>query len=127
MSKVLVIDDEHGTNTLAAEYLRLEGLSVEAAYDGETGWQALLAGGVDVAVIDRRLPDLDGRELCARIKADERTKGVRVLLISAMGPGAASGGAGAPDAFLAKPFRPKDLAGLVRRLLTGGPGERGAP
>lgn len=117
MSKVLVVDDEHGTNTLAAEYLRLEGHDVAARFDGETGWSALLEGGYAVAVIDRRLPDLDGIALCARIKGDARTAGVKVLLISAMGAGVALGAPASPDAFLAKPFRPKDLSAQVRRLV----------
>ncbi len=117
MKRVLVVDDEHGTNTLAAEYLRLEGLDVAARFDGETAWTALLAEPFAVAVIDRRLPDLDGIALCARLKGDPRTASVKVLLISALGPGGSMGTEGGPDAFLPKPFRPKDLAAQVRRLL----------
>jgi DNA-binding response OmpR family regulator len=115
--QVLVIDDEHGTNTLAAEYLRLAGLQVVARFDGETGWSALLTESYAVAIIDRRLPDIDGTALCARIKSDPRTAHVKVLLISAVGGPGAKGAASGPDAFLAKPFRPKDLAAEVRRLL----------
>lgn len=122
MKRILVVDDEHGTNTLAAEYLRLEGLEVSARFDAETAWTALLEETFVVAVIDRRLPDLDGLELCARLKRDPRTAGVKVLLISAVGRAAAPGAVEGPDGFLAKPFRPKDLAAEVRRLI----GEAGA-
>lgn len=117
MIQILVVDDEHGTNTLAAEYLRLAGMQVTSRFDAETAWSALLSESFAVAVIDRRLPDIDGTVLCARIKNDPRTAKVKVLLISAMGGAGAKGAPTGPDGFLAKPFRPKDLAAEVRRLL----------
>jgi CheY-like chemotaxis protein len=116
---VLVVDDEPSTNALAAEYLRLAGFEAAAA-DGVESALALLAGGLAprLILLDRRLSDGDGLELCARLKADPARAGVPVLILSAYGAPPPDLPADArPDAWMEKPFRPKDLVAEVRRLL----------
>ena len=116
MTRVLIVDDEPATNTLVKEYLGLAGFETLAAFDARGALAALEAGErVDVAVVDRRLPDLDGLELCARLKA---ARPMPVLMLTASGlPTSAPAGPGAPDAWMGKPFRPKDLVAEIRRLL----------
>lgn len=116
---ILVVDDEPSTNTLSAEYLRLAGFEVVAAADGQSALDAL-AGGLEphLIVLDRRLPDIDGLELCVRIKADPRVGRVPVLIVSAYGtPPADFLEKVKPEGWLAKPFRPKQLASEIARLL----------
>ena len=111
----MVVDDEQGTNTLAAEYLRLSGFEVLAVYDAGGALAALAAGeAVALVVADQRLPDRSGLELCVEIKA--LRPGLPVVLLSATGTGRREE-AGGPDCWIAKPFRPKDLVDEVRRLL----------
>ncbi|HEX4048894.1 MAG TPA: response regulator [Elusimicrobiota bacterium] len=120
MTRVLIVDDEPATNALVREYLGLAGFETLAVFDAAGALAALGAGErVDLAVVDRRLPGLDGLELCARLKAGRE---LPVLMLTASGlPGAAPTGPGAPDAWMGKPFRPKDLVAELRRLLPAPP------
>lgn len=116
MTRILIVDDEPATNTLVKEYLGRAGFETLAAFDARAALAALDAGErVDLAVVDRRLPDADGLELCARLKA---ARALPVLMLTASGlPAAPHSGPGAPDAWMGKPFRPKDLVAEIRRLL----------
>jgi DNA-binding response OmpR family regulator len=120
VTRILIVDDEPATNTLVKEYLGLAGFETLSAYDARGALAALDAGErVDLAVVDRRLPDLDGLELCARIKA---ARPVPVVMLTASGlPAAAPTGPSAPDAWMGKPFRPKDLVAEIRRQLGSTP------
>ncbi|OGS37105.1 MAG: hypothetical protein A2506_08780 [Elusimicrobia bacterium RIFOXYD12_FULL_66_9] len=117
--RILVVDDEPSTNTLAAEYLRLAGFEVVAVGDAQSALDALAAGlETHLIVVDRRLPDIDGLELCIRIKADPRLRAVPVLIVSAYGtPPTEFLEKVKPEGWMAKPFRPKQLAAEVSRLL----------
>jgi len=117
--RILVVDDEPSTNLLAAEYLRLAGFEVVAVGDARSALDALASGlEVHLIVADRHLPDIDGLELCAQIKADPRLRQVPVLIVSAYGtPPAEFMEQARPDGWLAKPFRPKQLAAQISRLL----------
>ncbi len=116
MSLVLIVDDEPATNALVKEYLTLAGFETRTAFDAASGLAAFEADArVDLAVLDRRLPDLDGVELCARLK---RSRPAPVVMLTASGiPAVEPAGPEAPDAWLPKPFRPKDLVAEIRRLL----------
>jgi DNA-binding response OmpR family regulator len=120
VTRVLVVDDEPATNTLVKEYLGLAGFETRSVFDARQALAALDADErIDLAVVDRRLPDLDGLELCARLKAK---RALPVLMLTASGlPTAAPSGPGAPDAWMGKPFRPKDLVAEIRRLLAAPP------
>ena len=116
MTRILIVDDEPATNTLVKEYLGLAGFETLSVFDARGALAALDAGErVDLAVLDRRLPDLDGLELCARVK-DARP--IPVLMLTASGlPTEAPAGPRTPDAWMGKPFRPRDLVDEIRRLL----------
>jgi two-component system response regulator ResD len=120
VTRVLIVDDEPATNTLVKEYLGLAGFETLSVPDARGALAALDAGErVDLAVVDRRLPDLDGLELCARLKSK---RALPVLMLTASGlPPAAPSGPGAPDSWMGKPFRPKDLVAEIRRLLGAPP------
>jgi DNA-binding response OmpR family regulator len=116
MTRIMIVDDERATNTLVKEYIGLSGFETVSFFDARTALAAFTAGErADLAVLDRRLPDLDGLELCARLKA---LRPVPVLMLTASGlPSTAPTGPGAPDAWMGKPFRPKELVAEIRRLL----------
>jgi DNA-binding response OmpR family regulator len=113
---ILIVDDEPATNTLVKEYLGLAGFETRGAFDARSALAAFEADAlVDLAVLDRRLPDLDGLELCARLK---RSRPVPVVMLTASGlPPLEPAGPEAPDAWMSKPFRPKSLVAEIRRLL----------
>ncbi|MBI5631468.1 MAG: response regulator [Elusimicrobia bacterium] len=114
--RVLIVDDEHATNALASEYLRLAGFEVASCYDAESALKALEADSAfDAVVLDKRLPGMDGFEAGRRIKADPRTAGIPILALSAsfhpqQEPSPAF------DAFLGKPFSPRDLLVALNKI-----------
>ena len=114
--RILVVDDERSINRLACEYLRLGGFETVPAYDGESALAALREGGIDLVVLDIRLPGIGGLEVLDALKKDPRTSSIPVILLSASVPPSAAKPEGAA-ALMSKPFSPKGLADAVRKLL----------
>ena len=66
---LLLIEDDARLAGMVAHYLRESGYAVVQAGDGATGLQALAESLPDLVILDLMLPDIDGLELCRRIKA----------------------------------------------------------
>ena len=116
---VLVIEDSSSVRRLIEVCLRALDLEISAAEDGPQGIEAIHANEPDVVVLDIGLPGLDGWEVLKRLRADEKTAHLKVLILTAhaqpeMADRAAKGGA---DGFMTKPFRPADLREQVEKLL----------
>ncbi len=116
MSKhILVVDDEARIREVLLYALQKEGFKVSAVADGKAALEAVEAGGIDLVVLDVMLPELDGLEVCRRIRAKGR---VPVLFLSARGEeidrivGLELGG----DDYLTKPFSPRELVARVRAV-----------
>jgi DNA-binding response OmpR family regulator len=116
---ILIVDDEPSI-VLSLEFLmRREGFEVSVATDGEEALQALALRTPDLVILDIMLPKLNGFEVCQRIRADARWRGIKVLMLTAKGRDTevAKGlGVGA-DAYVTKPFSTRDLVAQVKRLL----------
>jgi len=120
-SRILIADDDSGLRQLMRLILAREGFDVIEAANGE---QTLaLAMVVDPALIllDVMMPDMDGYDVCRRLKADQRTGRVPVVFVSAAEGVALRNEAlklGA-DACIKKPIGPRDLVERVRAVLAG--------
>ena len=117
---ILVIDDDRDVCALLEELLAEE-YRVEIRTTGAAGLARLDAGGVDLVLLDLRLPDCDGRELCRRVRhwEAELPSHLAIAVVSADDAAiarAASLDAGADD-YVAKPFDLADLLGRVERAL----------
>ncbi|XXY51184.1 response regulator [Sorangium sp. So ce269] len=117
MSKhILVVDDEARIREVLLYALQKEGYTVTAVADGRAAIEAAGAGRVDLVVLDVMLPELDGLEVCRRLRAASRTP---ILFLSARADevdrivGLELGG----DDYLTKPFSPRELVARVRALL----------
>ena len=76
----------------------------------------------DVVTLDVVMPRVDGLRAAARLRADPRTRHLRIAIVSACSRQEVEDGKrAAADAFLAKPFEPAELVRLVRRLMHAGP------
>ena len=116
--RVLVVDDELSTNALATEYLRLAGFEVVQSFDAEAALETLKADAAfDAIVLDKRMPGMDGLEAARRIKADPRTAAIPLVLLSASLRPSGLEPTADVAAFLAKPFRPRELVAVLNGLI----------
>jgi CheY-like chemotaxis protein len=124
---ILVVDDTEAQRYILATWLRRAGHTVvEAA----TGRQALdLLAGIDLVVLDVRLPDISGIEVCERIKADPSTAAIPVIQVSAAAIAVADRAKGlqhGADAYLAEPIEPEEFLATVTAALRYYRARRGA-
>lgn len=82
--KVLLVDDMQANLSLLMRLLAENGYKVHAANSGMAALQFIDKMVPDIVLLDIRMPDMDGYEVCRRLKADERMKNVPVIFISAM-------------------------------------------
>jgi DNA-binding response OmpR family regulator len=118
--RILLVEDDVDISAFLAQLLDLEGFEPLVAQTGEKAL-ALARGRVDAVLMDLAMPDLDGLEICRRLRAAGSK--MPVIIVSAR-PGAdvprLAAEAGA-DEFLRKPFENADLVARLRRLLAAGP------
>jgi CheY-like chemotaxis protein len=112
----LVIDDTDVVRQLYVSALRLEGFTVEEAHDGQQGLEKAVALRPDIIITDVAMPVVDGRETIRRLREDDRTRHIPIIVCS----GHAGGGNLLADAVLEKPFSLHHLLSEVRRLVGGG-------
>ncbi|HSW08257.1 response regulator transcription factor [Aquabacterium sp.] len=112
---LLIDDDEHLAPPLAA-YLRRFDLELLSALRPSDGLARLAEGGVDAVILDVMLPEMDGFEVCRRIRRDSD---IPVLMLTARGDltdrvvGLELGA----DDYLPKPFEPRELAARLQTIL----------
>lgn len=118
--RVLVVDDNKVIRQLIRVNLELEGFEVVTAADGVECLDLVGRVRPDVITLDVVMPRLDGLATANRLRADPRTSGLPLAVISACTPHEVEAGVAAGvDAFLAKPFEPSELVRIVRRLAGG--------
>ena len=116
---VMVIEDEPELRELVVHMLRRAGFSVFSAGTAAEGLQIASERRPDVVLLDIRLPDLSGREICRRLRADPSTAGAHVMLASGLGDERdrlAGFEAGADD-YLTKPYSLRELVMRVRAVV----------
>lgn len=82
--QILLVDDDEAFRSVTAIALESEGCVVQEAADGYAALEALSSGHPDVIVCDLDMPGLDGRELCQRVRSNQRLSDVRFILLSAL-------------------------------------------
>jgi two-component system response regulator MprA len=123
--KILVIDDDPAVRASLERALRLEGYEVATAPDGGGGLESLALAPPDVVVLDLGLPDIDGLEVCKRMRAAKDATPVLMLTArDAVNDRVQGLDAGADD-YLVKPFALAELLARLRALLRRQSGEEG--
>ncbi|MBX3066303.1 MAG: response regulator [Anaerolineae bacterium] len=124
--KILVVDDEIDSLKLIGLMLQRQGYEITAA---NSGAQALAkAGGErpDLIILDVMMPDMDGYEVCKRLRTNPTTQGIPIIMFTAkslVDDKVAGFEAGADD-YLTKPTHPAELASRVRAVLARSAAQR---
>jgi DNA-binding response OmpR family regulator len=117
---LLMIEDDTRLASMVGEYLRQSGYGFTHAADAATGLDALQTTPPELVILDLMLPDMDGLEVCRRIKA--ASPAIAVLMLTAKGDpmdrivGLEMGA----DDYLPKPFEPRELLARIRAVLRRG-------
>jgi two-component system KDP operon response regulator KdpE len=114
--RILLVDDEVPIQRAVAPLLRARGYEVEVASTGADALKMVAAHPPDLIVLDLGLPDLEGTEVCRRIRAESA---IPIVVLSARGAEADKVAAldlGADD-YVTKPFGPEELLARVRVAL----------
>ena len=117
--KILAVDDEEDILELLRFNLTKEGFSVLCAATGEEGLKTAHSQRPDVILLDLMLPGMDGLEVARRLKKEEATKGIPVIMVTAKGEEAdiVTGLEVGAEDYITKPFSRKVLIARVRALL----------
>jgi len=129
MHRILLIDDDEDLAPPLATYLRRFDLELDSATRPSEGFAKLAAQAYDAVILDVMLPEMDGFEVCRRIRHDSE---IPVLMLTARGDltdrvvGLELGA----DDYLPKPFEPRELAARLQTILrrvrtTNGDADRG--
>jgi DNA-binding response OmpR family regulator len=116
---VLVADDDEDILTLVTFRLERAGYEVVPAHDGEEALSLAFEHAPDLAVLDVMMPKLDGYEVTTRLRQNESTRRVPVILLTARVQEAdiARGFEAGADDYVKKPFSPQELGARVQAIL----------
>jgi len=126
---VLVIDDERDLVNLVRYNLESEGYEVLGALDGESGLHLALTRSPDLILLDRMMPGADGVEVCRRLRREDRTSHVPVIMLTARAAEEerVQGLDAGADDYVTKPFSVKELLARVRARLRRPPAGQEVP
>lgn len=113
--RVLVVDDDPKTVRLVCLYLERDGYHVRTAYNGRDALELAREFDPDLIVLDLMLPEIDGIEVCRRLRAESD---VLVVMLTARTTEEDKliGLEGGADDYVIKPFSPRELAARVRAV-----------
>ena len=125
--RILVVDDDLEIVDYLTELLTAQGYTVETAHTGEDALTAMRASsasllsptGIDLVILDVRIPEPDGYEVCRRAKSDEALQHIPVIMVTALGSkkNVTRGLEIGADDYVAKPFSPEELLARVKAML----------
>jgi DNA-binding response OmpR family regulator len=124
--RVLLVDDDRRLAAALKRGLEVDGFAVDVAHDGEDGLWLARETDYDVVVLDVMMPRMDGLELCARLRSEQRWAPVLMLTARDGEQEEARAQDTGADDFLAKPFSYVVLVARLRALLRRGTTERPA-
>ncbi|MBZ5516367.1 MAG: response regulator [Acidobacteriia bacterium] len=117
--RVILIEDEKDIVELVRYNFRKEGFDVASFASGREGLEELHRSPPDLVLLDIMLPDVDGFEICKRLRAEEKLRSLPVIFLTAKGEeldrilGLEIGA----DDYVVKPFSPRELVARVKAVL----------
>ena len=117
--RVLVVEDEPDIRDLLTFHLEREGYQVVTCRSGLDALRQATAGAPDLVLLDLMLPEMDGLEVCRRLRQEPRTAALPLVILTAKGEevdrvlGLELGA----DDYIVKPFSPKEVVARIRAVL----------
>jgi DNA-binding response OmpR family regulator len=120
---VLVVEDDPEINEMVGAYAQLAGFDYRAALDGGAALEAVRERVPSVIILDLMLPDLDGFEVCRRVRSQTRGGEHRppIIILTALDGDSSrqQGMLSGADEYLTKPFDPDQLMEVIARHVAG--------
>jgi DNA-binding response OmpR family regulator len=121
VSKILIVDDEPSITVPLKFLMEQNQFAVMVVHSGNDALAAIENFRPDLVLLDVMLPNLDGFQVCQRLKTDPQHKTIKVVFLSAMtrDMDIAKGNTLGADAYITKPFSNADVVRQVKDLLCG--------
>jgi two-component system alkaline phosphatase synthesis response regulator PhoP len=118
--KILIVEDEESLLKLESILLTTKGYLVQGATTGLAALEAVADEPPDLILLDIMLPEMDGFDVCERIKTDPRTKHIPVILLTARKTpeDVARGEAVGADQYITKPFKSAMVMETIEKLIS---------
>jgi DNA-binding response OmpR family regulator len=113
--KILLVDDEQDLVETMEMSLEAKGFEILKAYDGEEGLKLAIEANPDLIILDLMMPKMNGYQVCWEIKNNEKTKHLRVIMLTAKAQESDKfwGYETGADDYVTKPF---EMAELVKKI-----------
>lgn len=120
--KILVVEDEESLLKLESILLTSKGYEVQGVTTGQAALDAIAEETPDLVLLDIMLPEMDGFEVCRRIKENPRTKDLPVVMLTAKKSreDMARGQQVGADWYITKPFKSVNVIETIQRFLNKG-------
>jgi DNA-binding response OmpR family regulator len=118
-NKIVIVDDEEEIRELVADVLEADNFKVIKCADTDEGYKRILKSKPDLAILDVKMPQIGGIELCRLLRSDPSTKNIPVIMLtveSTETDKVIGLGVGADD-YITKPFSNKELVARIKALL----------
>jgi diguanylate cyclase (GGDEF)-like protein len=117
--KILVVDDTRFHRALTSDILRRIGYATVQVENGKEALEKVVVESPDLVILDSAMPDLDGLEVCRRLKGDPFTNHIPIIIFTSDSsvPDKVNSLRTGADGYLGKPFTPEELVAQVEALL----------
>ena len=118
-NKILVVEDEESLLKLESILLTSKGYSVTGVMDGKAALEEIKKNRPDLVLLDVMLPEMDGFEVCRRIKEESETAGIPVVMLTAKksNQDIERGLQVGADAYITKPFKSTRVIDVIQGLI----------
>lgn len=118
-NKILVVEDEESLLKLESILLTSKGYLVTGVMDGRAALEEIKTNRPDLVILDIMLPEIDGFEVCKRIKENNETKSIPVVMLTAKksNQDVERGRLVGADAYITKPFRSARVMEVIEGLI----------
>ncbi len=126
--RILVIDDDASISKLVSDVFAEEGFSVTTASNGAEGIKKVRLSKPDLVILDLRLPDMDGFQICQTLKKDRSVSSIPIIMLTVKSTKSSTvaGLEMGADDYIVKPFNQEELVARVKTVLRRAGGEEKA-